>query len=1143
MKKTALHKLVIREILNSKARFLSILVLILLGVGFFVGLQATGPNMLTTANEYFSNQKLYDAHIQSTLGIEDGELELIKAYDQAELVEPGYSQDVLVGESRHVMKLISYHPEKQLNQYSIESGRLPEKSGEIALDERDMIRSQYEIGDQVTLYPDRDETDLSDQFERTKFEIVGFVSSPRYFTNESRGQTQIAGGQLDAFGVILEEDFNIAVYTDLFITFTGLSEESTFADTYRDQSQTYGTDIEQILADYAPKRLAGIVAEAEVEIIDAEAELEEGRAELAEARKELTDARVELDDGQNKIREARAELEQGERELADGEADYDRGLADFKREMKQAKAQLEEGRAELESEQDQLNQGLVELEAGEVELNQASQEVERQREELLNQQANISRLSDVLQVPVEFIHEAEMEWILAETESVELNGQTLADLFGGYFSGMIPAGQVEQVLDQIEAELESGLSQLNEATAEIEGQRSGLQAGRAELEAGQVLLDKARAELTEQTELLERERSTAEAELAEARRELDQGWQEYREGTELLNEQAAELSDAEVEYEDGLATFEAESADALDEIETGEAEIAEARAELADLSEPTYYTFLRTDHGDVVQYTDNAGLLSELATIFPAVFFAVAALVTLTTITRMIEEQRGEIGTLKALGYRDLEISIKYYVYALGASLVGTILGLVLGYTFLPVIIFDAYGMMYNLPDLMLDNYWLYTIIATAIAMISTIVTAWFVLRSDLRSQPAILMRPKAPKIGKRILLERMSFIWRRLDFIKKVTARNLFRYKQRMLMTVVGIAGCAALIIAGFGIRGAVEGLVDLQFGDVMQYDALVVLDDEANEDAEASYQQFIKSSAGIKQDISILQQQFEVSYDGHPTQGLTVMVPEDSKAFSDFVKLKDRKSGQDYQLTDDGAIVTERLADLFDLKVGDLLTIVGSDNQSYSIKITAITENYTGHYLYMTSALYQAEIDGSLNYNAGLLKHDQDQTWEDQFSEQLMLEDQVVTVSFIKSMTDSFRDSMSSLNVVVVVLILAAAGLAFVVLYNLTNINVSERIRELSTIKVLGFYDNEVTMYIYRENLVLTVMGIIAGSIFGRFLFSFVLETIAMDNMMFNPALHWTSYLYAGLLTLLFSTFVMWLMHHKLKRIDMIEALKSNE
>ena len=1151
MKKTALYKLVFREILNSKARFLSIFILIFLGVGFFVGLQATGPNMLTTVDDYFDRQKLYDIHVQSTLGIEDEEVALLTNYSDVELIEPGYSQDVLIGDARHVVKLISYHPDHKLNQYLIESGRLPEKSGEISLDAREMIKNHYQIGDKVTLFADRDDTDLSDQFNEIEFEVVGFVNSPRFFTNESRGQTSIAGGQLDAFGVILEEDFNLPVYTDVFASFQGLRELDTFSDEYQHKSREHKANIEQILNEYGPERLSVIRSEAEEEISDAEAKIADGREELNEAREKLDKARAELDDGQEAIRDARKELEKGYQELIDGESEYKKGLAEFEAEIADAEAQLEAGRKQLEVEADQLEKGFAELEAGEVELNRAAEEIANQRESLIGKQTDFTKLTegiaDLLKIPRQlisvFIPEEELAQLLSETEAIDLNGQTLADLLSGYIAGEVPADTIRQTLDQLEAELESGLQQLDEAEQEIEKGRFELEVGKAELEAGQMKLDEARAELDKQTDLLAQERANAEAELAQARRDLDQGWQEYNEAVDLLEEQANQLAEAEAEYADGLTTFEKENKDALEEIEEAEADIAKAREELAELEEPTYYPFIREDQTQFVQFEENASLLSKLAKIFPAVFFAVAALVTLTTITRMIEEQRGEIGTLKALGYSNLEISLKYYVYALSASLLGVVFGLVIGYTALPIIIFDAYGIMYNLPELILTNYWLYTLIAAAIALLSTVVTAWFVLRSDLKSQAAVLMRPKAPKIGKRILLERITPIWNRLDFIKKVTARNLFRYKQRMLMTILGIAGCAALIITGFGIKGAVEGLVDLQFGRVMKYDAVIILDDGADEEDELSYQAFVESYEGIEQISTVLQQQFEISHPDQLTQDITVMVPKDEKSFTDFIQLKDRTSDQTYQLTDNGAIVTERLADLFDIVVGDIITITDSDNQSYELEISAITENYVGHYLFMNEAVYRSAIDDEVNYNVNLLKHNQDEKWEEAFSEQLMKEDQVINVTFIASMTEAFRDSMESLNVVVVVLIFAAAGLAFVVLYNLTNINISERIRELSTIKVLGFYDNEVTMYIYRENIMLTVMGILTGSIFGRLLFTFVLDTITQDGQMFDPSLHWTSYLYAGLLTFFFSTFVMWMMHHKLKRIDMIEALKSNE
>ncbi|WP_017472812.1 ABC transporter permease [Amphibacillus jilinensis] len=1147
-KKTALRKLIFKEIWTSKARFLSILILILLGVGFFAGLQATGPNMLTTADDYFDQQHLYDIHIQSTLGFEDEEIQMIADYQATEQLEAGYSQDVLAGEQRLAMKLIGYHQDQQLNQYIVNSGRLPENSGEIALDNHESIRNQYEIGDQITLYADKQDTDLAEQFNVTTYEVVGFVTSPRYITEDSRGQTTIGRGQLDAFGVIIEDDFNLPVYTDLFATFTGLRALDTYGSDYQQLSRSHQTEIEQLLEAYGPERLESIRNEAEEDIADAEAEIADGRAELDEARQQLDDAKEQLNEGREAIAKAEAELEQGRADLEQGERDYQAGLESFTNEIADGEEQLEEGKAELKRQQTELDQGRKELEQGSAELTDAKKEIDQQRATLVKQQEEFKQLraelNPLFDVPVEYVPEQQRVAIIEETASIELGEQTLADLLTAYFAGQIDADKIQELLNQVEAELEAGLVQLDQAVEEVSDQQKAVDSGRTELEAGQEALDQGKATLTEQESRLERERNRGQAELNQARTELDEGWNDYQSGRAQLDEEQANFIEAEAEYDEGLATFEDEQGDALAEIEEAEADIAEARVELADLEEPSYYPFIREDNGAFIEYADNADRLSDLASIFPVVFFAIAALVTLTTITRMIEEQRGEIGTLKALGYLNGEISLKYFAYAISASLLGTVFGLLLGYLILPRIIYDAYRMLYNLPDLILANYWLYTVISLTIALLSTVLTAWIVLRVDLRSHPSVLMRPRAPKIGKRILIERITPLWKRLSFIEKVTARNLFRYKQRMLMTVFGIAGCAALIVTGFGLKGAVEGLTTLQFGDVMQYNAMVILDQDASEQDATSYHQLIAEWDGLDDHLTVYQEQYEVAQTGQNSQDVHVIVPEEPNRLTDFIHLTDRTSDQPYQLTDDGAIVSEKLATLFDVQQGDTLTITDADNESYPIEIAEITENYTGHYLYMTEAVYRAQVkDEPIRFNADLLNYDQDRDWEDALSDRLMEEDMVVTTSFNASMIETFEDSMESLNVVVIVLIIAAAGLAFVVLYNLTNINVSERIRELSTIKVLGFYDGEVTMYIYRENLILTIMGIVAGSFFGRILHVFVLETASMDNMMFSPNLHWSSYLYAAILTFVFSTFVMWIMHRKLKSVDMIEALKSNE
>ncbi|WP_067839019.1 FtsX-like permease family protein [Amphibacillus sediminis] len=1145
-RKTTLNKMIVKEIWRSKARFFSILILIFLGVGFFSGLQATGPNMLKTADLYFNRQRLYDIHLQSTLGFEEQELLLLDDFVESDLVEPGYSQDVLAGENRAVFKIISYDPDKQLNQYVVESGRLPEQSGEIALDSQESIKQQYQIGDTIQLHPDSQDTDLDDQFNQTSYEIVGFVTSPRYITIDARGQTNIGRGRIDSFAVILEDDFNLPVYTDLFATFTGLDQLSTYSEAYRSSASRYQEEIEELFEDYGPIRIETIRSDAEEEMAEAEQEIEEARAELADAEAELTDAREQLDEGWQQITEAEAELSDALNELEQGERDYQDGLASFRTEISDAESQLADGRSELEEQQSKIKLARSELEAGEQELAQARAELEASHEMISQQIDQLNQLSnelkEVFQLPVEYIPEQVQKTMIATTEEVDLGNVSLADLLRAYFAGEIDSSVIEQSLTQLETELNQGLDQLNAGLDEINQQERKLDQARNELDQGQEQLDQAEQTLTTQTERLEQERASAQAVLDQARIDLDAGWQEYEQGLKTLEEEKTKLEEADADYQEGLATFETEQADALKKLEDAEQEIADAQAELDDLDHPTYYVNVRADNASIVEYGDNADRLTDLASIFPIVFFAIAALVTLTTITRMIEEQRIEIGTLKALGYSNWEVSLKYYLYAISASLFGTLFGLILGYQILPRIIYNAYQILYNLPKLTVAGYWSFTLISAAIALCSTVLTAWAVLRVDLRSHPASLMRPRAPKIGKRILIERITLLWNRLSFIEKVTARNLFRYKQRMLMTVFGIAGCAALIVTGFGLKGAVTGLGGLQFGQIMKYDAMVVLDNDGSEQEMAAYRKEIEAFSDVE-DLAVYQEQFEVDSE-EKTYNLNLLVPADPSQLNDFIKLSNRTSGEDYQLSEEGVILTEKIARLLEVEPGDPLTITDSDNQSYQLVVTAITENYATHYLYMSEEAYHEYINNEpIRHNVDLLKYEQDHTWEDALSEQLMEQETVLNISFNSSIIESFEESMDSLNIVVIVLIIAAAGLAFVVLYNLTNINVSERIRELSTIKVLGFYDGEVTMYIYRENLILTLMGIIAGGVLGRALHLIVLETASMDDMMFNPALHWSSYLYSAILTFAFSTFVMWIMHRKLKAVNMIEALKSNE
>lgn len=513
--------------------------------------------------------------------------------------------------------------------------------------------------------------------------------------------------------------------------------------------------------------------------------------------------------------------------------------------------------------------------------------------------------------------------------------------------------------------------------------------------------------------------------------------------------------------------------------------------------------------------------------------------------TRMVEEKRMEIGSLKALGYRNGEIAFKFLVYATIASVCGAVLGLFVGYYLFPTIIFDAYGQLYNIPDFITPWYLSYSLIGILVAVLCTAGAAMVVLRIDLFSTPASLLRPKAPKAGQRIWLERIKPIWNRLSFIQKVTARNLFRYKQRMLMTVLGIAGCMALIITGFGLKDSISDIVEVQFNKIWHYQAIVTFKEEAAEKDTQKYRAVIDKVDGLKETMPLYVESLKTTNKSNAKQDVSIYVPEKPKEIDQFILFNDRQSGEKYQLTDDGVIINEKLANLFHYKTGDTLVLKDSDNKEYKLKISAIAENYTGHFAYMSPAYYEKIVKKTPVYNTEFLLFDKapSEKVEGSVGKELMENPKVLNVSFLSFSSDALDDTIHSLNIVVWVLITVSGLLAFIVLYNLTNINISERIRELSTIKVLGFYDNEVTMYVYRENIILTFIGIFFGCFFGKLVHSYVLTTVEVDMLMFSPTIHWLSYLYSALITLFFTLLVMGFMHRKLKKVDMIEALKSNE
>ena len=1271
MKKKALWKDIWIEIGKSKARFLALLAIITLGVAFFAGIKAAGPDMLDTANQYYEDNNLYDLKVLSTYGLEEADIAILD--ETADLsVHPMRTVDIEMEGSDFLVKVFPLQSGADpVNAYALVDGRLPETSGEVALDAKQNLSSTYQIGDTITFRHESDE-DLSDEekenrisLKEQEYTVVGFVDSPMYIETIMRGSTNVGKGSLDAFVVVPESDILGSIYTEAYLTMAPTVAETGYTDAYDEQVDRLADEVELALNGRPLERINEIRAEGQRKIRDAEDELQEGKDKLAEAEQELQDARQQLDDGTALYEENRQlfldEIAQAESTLTASQAEIDAGMAEYRAGLAtylENKALYDEAKVAWEAQKKALqgqNDSDASLDALLASLPDTPEgrEIAELAQMLLDGQAEVEATQSSLEMKALELQEraaalaSKGELLLAEQMSLEADAAAYQKELAIFTADMM-AFQTEKAIKQAEfstrqaaidserAALEEldpetdpsvaeRLTALDEEQAALDAERAALAQAETELTVRQSELEQEGASLSTRQEALtaaaaafQAERASEEAALLEEQRllesagnelaargeelldqqqlleekiaafmadaeaqiaaadaqfaeqgialengrlelasafsqledgqiQINNGWSELESqrvsGEQALGEAWQEIQQGEAAYQEGLVTFTAERVDAEIEIADGERQVAEAKQALADLIEPVYYVTDRSGNPGYQEYRDNADRISAIAEIFPVFFFLIAALVSFTTMARMVDEQRQQMGTLKGLGYSDFDIAKKYLIYAAIACIVGTSLGLVAGYNIFPAVIFDAYGSMYSLPSVKITYYLSYALISIAIALLCTIGPAAWAAHASLRENPAMMMRPKAPKNGKRVLLERVTFIWDRLSFNSKITVRNLMRYKARNMMTILGVAGCTALILTGYGIKNSISGLADTQFNDVMRYNAITAMRPEASAEEIASYDELVAATPEITDHLKVVQESYKLDKKGVNLQNVTVFAPLESENLPDFVSLRDRITQEPIALTDEGAVISEKLANLADVGPGDSIEIRNDEMQTYQIPIQAVTENYVNHYIYLTPSLYEEIFIQTAEPTTDLLLFDEPESWERSFGSEVMGEQAVALVTFINSVDRSFAETLGSLDVVTLVLIVSAASLAFVVLYSLTNINVSERIRELSTIKVLGFYDVEVSMYIYRESLVLTLLGILFGFVLGKILSTVVLKMVEIDFMMFPPTIMPISYLYAGLLSLLFSSVVMLIMHRKLKQVDMIEALKSVE
>ena len=1139
MQKTALLKTSIREIKQSPARFLSILGIIFLGVAFFVGIGATGPDMIKSADHYYGKTKLADMSIYSSLGFSAEDKAVLLEEENIQTVNLQYLLDLPLSQKNTVFRFLSLTGKDELNQLHVVEGQLPKATNEILLDSNLSDAKDYQIGDTFEILA---KDDPENQLKEHEFKIVGFAQSPEFIDNSKRGNTNVGNGSISAFAYLLPEAFQMDAYSRMLISFDDLRTEVAYSQNYVDLMNKNKAQVTSLLAPRKQGRLDEIREKALKELNDNQREIDEANAQIEEGAKQLNDALKTLEAGKK-------ELEAGQQTFDSEMANAEAQIRYQRDQLVSAQAELDQQRATLESQQQALNQQSKELTAAEEQLEpllaqKATLEASLAQLEGVQQQYGelVVLLDGFAEVPEEAQPSA-IEAIKSTASALSAQLSASPELSGafGTFAAEVTVENIAEtqtvirsagdLIEQQRLEVQQSLTTLAAQQQELAAARQALVAGQAQIDAGRDALAQGQAEIDRGFEQLNQGEQTLAEQRQQGQSELDAARQEFETGQEA--------------YEKEAQAFQKLQDETLPDLKAAQRTIDQEREKLDELEPATFTLLLRDDNPGYLEYEENANRISSIATVFPTIFFLIAALVSLTTMGRMIEEKRTEIGTYKALGYKNSEVSLKFIIYSLTAGLTGTLLGLLVGFYLFPTIIINAYGQLYNMTEFPTPWYLSYSLIGLAVGLFCTVGISMIVLRVDLMSSPATLLRPKAPKAGKTILLERIQPLWRRLNFNQKVTMRNLFRYKSRMFMTVFGIAGCTAMILTGFGLKNSISDIVPIQFNEVWRYQGIVTFDEEASTQAIEEYQAAVSQLDLLSATLGMTSENLTVAQTGKASQEVTVYVPENPAELSDFVSFTDRKTGEVYALGDNGVIINEKLAKLFQLAIGDTIELKNGDNEIFEVNISGITENYVGHFAYFSPTYYE-EIFGEIpTYNSELLLFSEALTkeQENQIANDLMKQDRVLNVTFLSDSSTALDDTTEILNIVVWLLIISAGLLAFIVLYNLNNINISERIRELSTIKVLGFYNKEVTMYIYRENIFLTLFGIIAGLFLGRILHGYVLATVELDMLMFSPEIHLLSYLYSSLITLFFTIIVGFVMYQKLKHVDMIEALKSND
>ena len=1113
LKKKTLHKDIRKSFTSSWGRFFSILCLMILGSFALVGLKVAGPDMRATGKHYFTKLNLADITVISDYGIDEDDQAVINTTSNLDKIEYGYLKDVVIKDSKTSIRIFS-KPEN-ISTYELVDGKLPETDDEIAIS--NSYRGEYNIGDTIE-FTEKEDIAGNTVLTNHVYKVVGYVLSCEIISNVNLGQTTAGTGDLKGYAIVIPDVFDSDVYMMARLTFKDTIGVDPYSDKYIDLIQEHKNELSTLLKDRPEKRLATIKSEYQ-------ADIDEGQQKIDDAKEKLHDAKTELDDAKSKIDAAKKEVSENEQKINDAETE----ISTKEQELEKQKVLLSQKQKEYNTGVSTLNEKKAEMKAAKEKLDQSQKEIDTNIAEL---KAGKKQYTDGIS-----LLEQQMAGINQSLENPNLTAQEQETLKTQLAVANEKLKQTKAAYKQYKTETyEPSMAKLQAAQETLDQKKEELQVAQTTITTNEKKLATAKQNLT-----------AGDQKIYKATRQLNTAKATFAENKQKLADAKVEISDNEKTYKEKLKEYQDSKVEADQEIAENEKKLADAQETLNELKAPVYSLNSRreTPGSEGYRIYDSiSSIIDSLANVFPIFLYFVAALVTFTTMTRFVDEERTNSGTLKAIGYSNHDIIKKFTIYGLLSSILGSVIGIILGHTVLPAIVYSAYKTGFTLPKIELHINWGISILALILALISAVVPAYVVAKKELQDKPANLLLPKPPTSGSKIFLEYITPIWNRISFTHKVTARNIFRYKKRMFMTIFGVCGSVALLFTGFGVQHSISGIGERQFGEIIHYDLIVAKNDNLTENQEKDIDELLNSDTVKQQSPIHYEELSKVAGSTKDKQTIKLIVPEDSDTFNEYIELVNRKTNDELALKDDGAIISERLAKLLGVAKGDKITINDSNNNEITIKVTDITEMYMGHFIFMNANAYQEVFNQNYSANANLvtLTTSNKENTEIQAIEFMNLSG-VKGVVQNTTLTTQIDTIVHSLDKIMKVLILVATLLAIVILYNLTNINVSERIRELSTIKVLGFYNGEVTMYIYRETLILSLFGIIVGYGFGFLLHRYIITAVPPDDVMFNPELWITTFIIPAIIIAVTTVVLGFFINKKLKHVDMLEALKSVE